>query len=71
MPITESTRWYHSNCYSAESACEHCAGTIHHESWCITQNSAVQYAYEIVARPMRLTADDSLRLHSLGVRWQI
>lgn len=60
---------YHSNRYSAQSACQHCEGIFHHESWCLTINPVVHYACEIVAYPDKLTVGDELVLHSLGVLW--
>ncbi len=63
------TTWYHSNRYSADVACEHCAGIIRHEPWCITLSSNVHYAYQIVADPSKLSVGDALILHSLGVIW--
>ncbi|MBV9085947.1 MAG: hypothetical protein JO187_13140 [Acidobacteria bacterium] len=61
--------WYHSNRYTAESACEHCAGVIRHESWCVTQNQQVYEAYEAVMDPKKLHVGDQLILHALGVTW--
>jgi len=61
--------WYHSNRYSAEAACEHCHGVVRHESWCITLDKNVYYAYEIVLDPSKLTEGDAIILHSLGVTW--
>lgn len=49
--------------------CSHCLGTQEHEPWCITRDPKVQYAYEIVAEPRKLTLGDALILHSLGVTW--
>ncbi|MFZ0732790.1 MAG: hypothetical protein WAM79_10745 [Candidatus Sulfotelmatobacter sp.] len=49
--------------------CEHCQGTTEHEPWCITRDPNVLYAYRIVAEPAMLTLEDTLILHSLGVRW--
>ena len=63
------TARFHSNRYSAEAACEHCHGIIRHEPWCITRDRLVYYAYEIVADPSKLTFQDALILHSLGVTW--
>jgi hypothetical protein len=60
---------FHSNRYTAESACEHCAGIIRHERWCITVDRTVYYAYEIVADPSKLAVGDAIILHSLGVIW--
>ena len=63
------TVWFHSNRYSEQVACEHCAGIIRHEPWCITANPLVNYAYEVVADPGKLTFGDALILHSLGAMW--
>lgn len=60
---------FHRNRYTAQSACEHCQGIIRHESWCITVDRMVYYAYEIVADPSKLTVGDAIILHSLGVAW--
>jgi hypothetical protein len=71
MPSTESsTTWYHSNRYCAQAACEHCEGIVHHESWCITVDRMVYYAYQVVLDPDKLTLADSLILHALGVAWE-
>lgn len=66
VPVT----WFHSNRYSAQSACEHCEGVVRHESWCITRDPVVYYAYQIVVEPGKLTVGDALILHSLGVTWE-
>lgn len=66
---TMPTFQYHSNRYCAQAACEHCEGIIRHEPWCITSNSRVYYAYQIVAEPSTLTLGDGLILHSLGATW--
>lgn len=60
---------FHSNRYTAQSACEHCQGIIRHERWCITVHRAVYYAYEIVADPSKLAIGDAIILHSLGAAW--
>jgi hypothetical protein len=62
--------WFHSNRYSAQAACEHCDGVVRHESWCITRDPIVYYAYQIVVDPSKLTVGDALILHSLGVTWE-
>lgn len=64
-----ATTIFHSNHYTAQSECEHCAGIIRHEPWCITVDPLVFYAYQIVAEPGKLTIGDALILHSLGVKW--
>ena len=63
------TTWYHSNRYTAQSACEHCKGIVRHHPWCITVNPAVYYANEIILNPDKLTTADAIMLHSLGVTW--
>jgi hypothetical protein len=70
MPETaERSTWYHSNQYTAASECEHCSGVIRHEPWCVTRNQAVSYAYEAIIDPGKLTLEDELILHALGVTW--
>lgn len=69
MSDDAATAIFHSNRYTAQSACEHCQGVIRHETWCITVHRAVYYAYEIVADPSKLTIGDAIILHSLGVAW--
>jgi hypothetical protein len=69
MPVEDQLPLIHSNKYSADSACGHCDGVLRHESWCITQNTCVQYAYHVVSEPSRLSRGDSLILHALGVAW--
>ena len=49
--------------------CAHCGGATHHEPWCITCNSVVSYAYEIVVNGRHLTLGDEIILHALGVEW--
>jgi hypothetical protein len=66
---SDSTTWFHSNRYHAQAACEHCDGIIRHESWCITVDPVVRYAYEVVLEPSKLTVADSIILHALGVAW--
>jgi len=69
MPVTDSGKWYHSNLYTAESACEYCDGVVRHERWCIVVNPVVSYAYEAVLDAGKLTVTDQLILHALGVAW--
>ena len=69
-PNYSSTTWFHSNRYSAEAECEHCAGIVRHESWCITVDPVVYYAYEVALEATKLTLADSLILHALGVTWK-
>ena len=49
--------------------CPHCLGIQEHEPWCAARDPKVQYAYEIVDEPRKLTLGDALILHSLGVTW--
>ncbi len=51
------------------SACPHCLGVQGHEPWCATRAPHVQYAFEILLQPRKLTIGDALILHSLGVTW--
>jgi hypothetical protein len=69
MRLAPQKSWYHSNRYTAASACEHCAGVVRHESWCVTQNTEVYEAYEAVVDPDKLSLKDRLILHALGVTW--
>ena len=69
MRVSVPSVLFHSNKYSRDAACEHCSGVIRHESWCITHNPRVRYAYEIVVHPEELTLEDRLILHALGTSW--
>ncbi len=55
--------------HNAQGGCEHCHGVTKHESWCVTQDSQVSYARQIVNEASKLTFSDTLILHSLGVTW--
>lgn len=70
MSFSSPTKLYHANRYSAEPECEHCHGTIRHESWCITRNHNVLNAYESVLDASKLSEQDRLILHALGVSWK-
>jgi hypothetical protein len=70
MSVNPQATLYHSNRYSAQSACEHCGGVVRHEKWCITCDPIVQYAYGVVLEPKKLTLRDRLILHALGVSWE-
>jgi hypothetical protein len=54
---------------NAQSACGHCEGIFEHEPWCATRDPRMAYAYQIVTDASKITAGDSLILHSLGVAW--
>ncbi len=69
MAANVAASWYHSNQYTAESACEHCGGVVRHEHWCITCDPIVHYAYGAVLDPGTLTLSDQLILHALGASW--
>lgn len=69
MFANPAASWYHSNQYAAQSACQHCGGVVRHERWCITCDPLVQYAYQAVLEPDKLTLADKLILHALGVVW--
>jgi hypothetical protein len=69
MPVENQLPLSHSNKYSADSACGHCDGVFHHESWCITQNASVQYAYQVISDPSHLSPVDHLILHALRAAW--
>jgi hypothetical protein len=69
MPVQDHFPSSHSNQYSADSACGHCGGIIHHEPWCITLNGSVQYAYQAISDTGQLSPGDHLILHALGVAW--
>jgi hypothetical protein len=69
VPILLNGAIFRSNQYHAEATCEHCSGVIRHESWFITRNSLVYYAYQTVMDPQKLTLADHLILHALGVAW--
>jgi hypothetical protein len=70
MSSNGSTALFHTNRYHAEAACEHCRGIVRHESWCITRDPIVYYAYEVVLDGNKLTLEDRLILHALGVGWE-
>lgn len=69
MPVQNQLPLRHSNQYSPDSACGHCDKVNCHETWCITQNASVQYAYCAVSDPSRLSLGDRLILHALGTAW--
>ena len=69
MISNASATWFHSNQYHAQKACEHCNGVVRHESWCITRDALVQYAYGVVVNPETMTLTDRLILHALGASW--
>ena len=69
MPVAPSQAWFDSNHYSAGVACEYCQASPGHEPWCITQNVRVLEAWQPVLDPSRLSFQDHLILHALGVAW--
>jgi len=68
--LANSPSVFHSNKYCEADACIHCSGIVRHESWCITGNSRVRYAYEVVLHPEELTVEDRRILHPLGATWE-
>ncbi len=69
MSVHNQLPWCHSNRYSADSACAYCEGIVRHESWCVTQNANLYYAFEAVVDPKQVSIGDELALHALGVAW--
>jgi hypothetical protein len=69
MPVTQSHAWFDSNQYSTASVCEYCQARSGHEFWCITQNLRVLEAWQPVLDPAKLSFQDQLILHALGVAW--
>jgi hypothetical protein len=69
MSTRQPTELSRSNEESAGRICSHCAGVTSHETWCITCNAFVRYAYAVVLDGGRLTLGDELSLHALGVEW--
>jgi hypothetical protein len=61
---------YHTNRYSADSACTHCGGIVRHERWCAEKNAAVSYAFAVAENVVALSWQDELILHALGVCWE-
>jgi hypothetical protein len=49
-----------SNQFNASSACEHCQGIVRDEPFCITLNTRVLYAYEIILDGCKLTPGDQI-----------
>ena len=69
MPVAQSHAWFDSNQYSAAAACEYCHASSAHEPWCITKNLRVREAWQPVFDPSKLSFQDQLILHALGVTW--
>lgn len=69
MSARQQNELARTNQYSAGPVCDHCAGVIRHEPWCITRNEIVRYAFGAVLRGSILTLGDQLILHALGVEW--
>ena len=65
----QQTESPHGNQHAHASICDHCGGTNTHETWCITCNTVVRYAYGIVLDGRHLTLGDQIILHALGVDW--
>lgn len=69
MSDYQQTRLANGNQLVQGSICDHCGGTTAHETWCITCNTVVRYAYGIVLDGQQMTVGDELILHALGVKW--
>jgi hypothetical protein len=69
IPMLVDTPSFTATATTPRLACEHCAGLIRHESWCITRNGYVFHASEVVFDPAKLHLTDRLILHALGVKW--
>ena len=69
MSICQQTESARSNQCSESSICDHRAGVIVHERWCITCNTVVRRAFEAASGTGYLTLGDELILHALGVEW--
>jgi hypothetical protein len=69
MSAAGPSKWYHANKYTAEEACAECGGIVRHACWCAVCNPAVAYAYDIVGDGRKVTTEDQLILHALGVAW--
>ena len=69
MSTRQQTELSGTNQLAAGPVCDHCAGVTSHETWCITCNAIVRYAYAAVMDGSRLTLGDELSLHALGVEW--
>jgi hypothetical protein len=52
---------YHVNRHGG-AACEHCLGIVRHASWCLTKNTEIFYAYDILVHPEK--PDRARRHHS-------
>jgi len=70
MSIRQETELNPNTQYTHGSTCSHCAGVSSHETWCITSNSRIRYAFGIVVDGRQLTLGDELILHALGVEWK-
>jgi hypothetical protein len=60
---------HHHNQHNIATACPNCLSIHGHEPWCASCVPTVQYAFEILSEPRKLTLGDALILHSLGVTW--
>jgi len=69
MSIRPPTESPHNNQRALGATCDHCSGVTSHETWCITCNAHVRYAFGIVLDSGCLSHGDELILHALGVDW--
>jgi hypothetical protein len=69
MSARQQTELSRTNPLTVGPVCDHCAGVTSHETWCITCNAVVRYAFGAVSDGGHLTLGDELILHALGVEW--
>jgi hypothetical protein len=69
MSSPQINTWVHTNRYSADEACQHCAGIISHEPWCITRSPIILYIFQAVLDADKLSMGDHITMHALGVAW--
>lgn len=69
MSTRKQTEIVRSGQQSEDPMCRHCAGITAHETWCITCNAVVYYAFRVVSDDEYLTPGDAIMLHALGVEW--
>ena len=69
MPSRQQIESVHGNQHPPSSICDHCGGTTTHETWCITCNTIIRYAYGIVLDGRHLNQGDKIILHDLDVEW--
>ena len=69
MSTRRQTDLARSGQHAEGTICEHCAGVTVHETWCITCNPVVYYAFRVLSDDGYLALGDAIILHALGVNW--